>query len=265
MAGLLSLPDELLGEIYIFAGQQTQTLVRLSAVNRRMREIWLHDADLIIAQVVRLYTPNHHEVIPLTRLEARCPLPTTGFHTLDDADQGPPLRLCLPSLMRNIALASEVCSRIQNCQRFGILLQHRPEESACDSATNKLEPMYYLLRRFPVAYHWPSLRPPLYAALQAMTDEALYCFTEICVRILCIEIGGTWPQRHLLHKPVEQYTKDDFTLFGSPNATSYHIADMWTFANHVGRRVKLNRTEGRTEEPGAEYHAFGGRKYDYFP
>jgi hypothetical protein len=113
MTGLLDLPDELLTEIYVFAGYQIHTLVRLSAVNRRLRTIWVGDADSIITQVVQLFTPKHQEAIPLTRLEARCPLPTTGFHTRYGSDQGPPLRLCLPQLMRNIALASDVCCRVQ--------------------------------------------------------------------------------------------------------------------------------------------------------
>ena len=63
MTGLLSLPDQLLTEIHIFAGQQTRALVRLSAVNRRLRAIWLQDLDHIIAQVVQRKAPNHQDAI----------------------------------------------------------------------------------------------------------------------------------------------------------------------------------------------------------
>jgi hypothetical protein len=254
MAGLLDLPDELLTEIYIFAGHQMPTLVRLSAVNRRLRNIWLGDADSIIAQAVQHYTPSHQEAIPLTHLEARCPLPTTGFHILDDSDQGPPLRLCLPRMMRNIALASDVCCRVQVSRNIEILLN-----PGCDREKCKLESLYYLTRTLLVAYHWPSLRPPLYAALKALTHESLYRFTEICLRILAIEPDGMWPRKHLLHKPVEQYTEDDFLVIGPPGGRAYHVADMWAFVHNLGRSVRWNRTEGRTEEPGAGYHAFGGK------
>jgi hypothetical protein len=254
MAKLLGLPDELLTEIYVFAGHQIHTLVRLSAVNRRLRTIWVGDADSIITQAVLVFTPNHQEAIPLTRLEARCPLPTTGFHTLNDSDQGPPLRLCLPQLMRNIALVSDVCCRVQVSRNIEILLN-----PGCGLPKCKLEPLYYLTRTFLVAYHWPSLRPPLYAALQALTDESLYRFTEMCLRILAIEPDGFWPQKHLLHKPVEQYTEDDFLVIGPPGGRAYHVADMWAFVHDLGRRVRWNRTEGRTEEPGAGYHTFGGK------
>ena len=112
MASLLSLPDELLTEIYILAGQQTRALVRLSAVNRRLRAIWLQDADFIIAQVVQLKAPNHQDAIALTLLETRCPVPVRGFHTLDESHEASPLRLCLPPLMRNLDLASAVCSQL---------------------------------------------------------------------------------------------------------------------------------------------------------
>ena len=253
MAGLLSLPDELLTEIYIFAGQQMPTLVRMSAVNRRLRTIWLGDADSIITQVVQLYTPKHQDAILLTHLEARRPLPTTGFYTLNDSDQGPALRLCLPPLMRNIDLATDVYRRVQVSRNIEILLN-----PGCDREKCKLEPLYYLTRRFLVAYHWPSLRPPLYAALQALTDESLYRFMDMCLRILAIDPDGFWPQNHLLHKPVEQYTEDDFVVIGLMGR-SYHIADMWAYVHDLGRRVNWNRTEGRTVEPGAGYHAFGGK------
>lgn len=110
MTGLLSLPNELLTEIYIFAGQQTRALVRLSAVNRRLRAIWIRESDIIIASAIQLKAPNHSDATSLTLLEARCPVPVTGFLTLDESYQGPPLRLCLPQLMRNIGLASAICS-----------------------------------------------------------------------------------------------------------------------------------------------------------
>jgi hypothetical protein len=156
--------------------------------------------------------------------------------------------------MRNIALVSDVCCRVQVSRNIEILLN-----PGCDLPKCKLEPLYYLTRTFLVAYHWPSLRPPLYAALQALTDEFLYRFTEMCLRILAIEPDGFWPQKHLLHKPVEQYTEDDFLVIGPPGGRAYHVADMWAFVHDLGRRVRWNRTDGRTEEPGAGYHTFGGK------
>ena len=256
MAELLSLPDELLIEIYICAGHQIRALARLSAVNRRTRAIWLHNADIIIPQVVQLYIPNHQDAISLTHLETRCPLPTIGFHALDDSDQGIPLRLCLPSLMRNIALATEVCSRVP--REIEIILQYEPDNVKWDPVTDRLEPLYYLLRRCLVAYHWPSLRPPLYIALKALTDESIKRFAQICLHII-LASPGIRPEDHLLYKPIEQHSKEDFLVIGPPRGTPYHIADMWAFANQLGKKLKWDRLGGLAEDPGADYHPFGGK------
>jgi hypothetical protein len=254
MAGLLSLPDELLTEIYIFAGQQTPALVRLSAVNRRLRAIWLQDADFIIAQVVQLKAPNHQDAIALTLLEARCPLPTTGFHTLGDSDQGPRLRLCLQPLMRNIDLASDICSQLP--LEIASFRKHNPNNRDWDPITEQLEPLYYLVRHALVAYHWPSLRPSLYAALKALTCESLKRYLQICSYIT-VPKPGMRPSDHLLYKPTEQYSHEDFAST-EPEGVLNVIADMWAFAGHVGWKLTWDREDGLPEDPGADFNAFGG-------
>jgi hypothetical protein len=254
MAGLLSLPDEILTEIYILAGQQTGALVRLSAVNRQLRAIWLQDSDHIIAQAVQLKAPNHQDAISLTRLEARCPLPNTGFHTLDDSDQGPPLRLCLQPLMRNIALASDICSQLP--LEVANLRKHNPQNRDWDPITEDLEPLYYLLRRALVAYHWPSLRPPLYTALKALPRESLRRYLQMNSYIT-VPKPGTRPGDHLLYKPIEQYSHADF-VSAEPDGVSNVVADMWAFAGRVGWKLTWDREDGLPEEPGADFDAFGG-------
>jgi hypothetical protein len=108
--------------------------------------------------------------------------------------------------------------------------------------------------------------PPPDSTLLTMRDKVLLyastcrnCFTEMCLRILAIEPDGMWPRKHLLHKPVEQYTEHDFLVISPPMGRSYHVADMWAYVHDLGRRVRWNRTEGRTEEPSAGYHAFVGK------
>lgn len=83
MAGLFSLPNEALSEIYIFAGQDARALVRLSAVNRLSRAIWLQDSANIIAQSLELQALSHQDAIVLTMLETRCPMHVPGFHQID--------------------------------------------------------------------------------------------------------------------------------------------------------------------------------------
>lgn len=145
MTNLLSLPEEIITQIYIFAGENTRALVRLSAVNRRLRALWLQDSDYIIAQSLELKAPGHQDAIVLTLMEACCPMPVSGFHRVHASKDDPSLRLHLPGLMRNVGLASTVCTKT--------LKWH-------DSIyrTESLPNQYYLVLQLMVACHYPDLR-----------------------------------------------------------------------------------------------------------
>jgi hypothetical protein len=110
-ARLLSLPEEIITRIYIFAGENTRTLVRLSAVNRCLRAIWLQDSDCIIAQKLELKAPGDQDAIALTLMEACCTMPVSGFHRVNAPKDDLLLRLHRPGLMRNVDLASTVCTK----------------------------------------------------------------------------------------------------------------------------------------------------------
>ena len=105
MAHLLYLPGEIITQIYVFAGENTRALVRLSAVNRRLRALWLQDSDYIIAQSLELKAPGHQDAIALTLMEACCPMPVSGLH---GPKVDPSLRLHVPGLIRNVGVASTV-------------------------------------------------------------------------------------------------------------------------------------------------------------
>jgi hypothetical protein len=45
MAGLFSLPNEAITQIYNLAGHDAPALAGLFAVNRRLRALWLQDSD----------------------------------------------------------------------------------------------------------------------------------------------------------------------------------------------------------------------------
>ena len=108
MTNLLSPPEEIITQIYIFAGENTRALVRLSAVNRRLRALWLQDSDYIIAQSLELKAPGHQDAIALTLMEACCPMPVSGFHRVNASKDDPSLRQHLPGLLRNLDIASTV-------------------------------------------------------------------------------------------------------------------------------------------------------------
>ena len=255
MASLLSLPDELLTEIYILAGQQTRALVRLSAVNRRLRAIWLQDADFIIAQVVQLKAPGHQDAIALTLLETRCPVPVRGFHTLDESHEAPPLRLCLPPLMRNLDLASAVCSQL--LLEIVACRQCRPDDPDWGSPMCPLEPLYYLIRTACVAFHYWQLRPALYAALKALSDESLRCIQKMG-QVLSSRKRVTRPHAHSRFKPVNEFTRDEL-YEREIEGWRWFLTDTWDFATLVGIKLLWDREDGLEEDPGEYFEPRGGR------
>lgn len=160
MAGLLSLPNKIILDIYVLTrALSTHSLVQLSAANCHLRAIWLQDSNRIIAQSIQVKAPEHQDAIALTLLEARYPMPTTGFHTLHESWADPPLCLYLPQLMQNVKLASVMCHEMpgwdEDCGD-GIPLAY------------PLATTYCLMRQLVVAYHYPQLRLPLCAILETL-------------------------------------------------------------------------------------------------
>lgn len=255
MTGLLSLPDQLLTEIHIFAGQQTRALVRLSAVNRRLRAIWLQDLDHIIAQVVQRKAPNHQDAIELTLLEARCPVLVSGFHTLDDSRQGPSLRLCLPPLMRNLDLASAACYQLP--LELAERQRYCPADPYWDPPICPLEPLYYLIRRGCVAFNYWQLRPPLYNVSKALCDESLRC-SQLLALVFTSAKPVTRPHAHSRFKPSDDFTSDE--LYESKyEGWRWFLTDLWDFAISVGDKLATDREEGNKEDPGEFFEPSGGR------
>lgn len=111
MARPLSLPEEAITQIYIFTGDNTRALIKLSAVNRRLRALCLQDSDYIIARSLELKAPGHLDAIALTLMETHCPMPVSGFHRVNASKDYLWLRLHVLGLMRNVDLASTVYNK----------------------------------------------------------------------------------------------------------------------------------------------------------
>jgi hypothetical protein len=71
MARLLDNSEKTITHIYVIAGENTRALVRLAAVNRRMRAVWLQDSDYIIARSLELQAPDHQDAIGLAQCQSR--------------------------------------------------------------------------------------------------------------------------------------------------------------------------------------------------
>jgi hypothetical protein len=105
MARLLDNSEKTITHIYVIAGENTRALVRLAAVNRRMRAVWLQDSDYIIARSLELQAPDHQDAIGLTLMEVCCPMPVSGFRRIIARKDEPSLRLHIQGHTRNVGFA----------------------------------------------------------------------------------------------------------------------------------------------------------------
>lgn len=242
MTNLLSLPEEIITQIYIFAGENTRALVRLSAVNRRLRALWLQDSDYIIAQSLELKAPGHQDAIALTLMEACCPMPVSGFHRVHASKDDPSLRLHLPGLMRNIGLASMVCTKASEWQNSTYKEDFLPLED--------LPNPYYLMRQLMVACHYPDLRVPLRVKLETLSTAAVSAWE----RIDCyLRKHSPVSRAHPIYDYDAPRTRLD-DLDEPPPVVKTHA---WNFTGAVFSDIFLADADGTEWKPGDEYYAHG--------
>lgn len=179
MVGLLSLPEELLTEIYIFTGIRTGALIAVSQVNRRLRGVWLRNSDRIIKNCCALSGPGHEAAIDLALVEARFSQSVDGFQFFDPSKPAAPLRLCLPSISRNIHLASQFC---QTLLEWHNTVTARPK-SKRRPITQPLPPTYYLFRQVVASFHLPQFRPPLSRHIRDLTQGEIEALLEVALFI----------------------------------------------------------------------------------
>lgn len=245
MSGSLSLPNEIILEIWSFVGAMSiPSLVRLSAVNRRTRSIWEKHSTPIVDQALQLGAPDYQDAIALTLLETRCPVPIKGFHSFDQSQEDPPIRLYLPQLLENIDLASTVSSELSSWE------EQRGEglPLACPPP-----PIYYLMRKLRAAYHYPQLRRPLCAAVADLLDEALHVWDSMSFW-LYLDAPVDLSVANQIQDDSKRAMLDDGSL--EPRA----LADDWEFVYDVGHQVGSDRRAGRSGHPDRDYLEWGGLK-----
>jgi hypothetical protein len=242
MTDLLSLPEETITQIYIFAGENTRALVRLSAVNRRLRALWLQDSDHIITQSLELKAPGHRDAIALTLMEACCPMPVSGFHRVNASKDDLSLRLHPPGLMRNVGLASMVCTKTSEWQNSTYKEDFLPLED--------LPNPYYLMRQLMVACHYPDLRQQLRGKLETLSPAAIFAWNRIeCY--LC-KHSPVSRSHHIYDYDAPRTKLDD--LDEPPPVVRTHA---WDFPGAVFSDIFLADAYGTGWKPGDEYYAYG--------
>lgn len=251
MTGNFLLPTEIILEIYGYDNAvSTRALVRISAVNRHWRAIWLQDLEKITREAIRLKAPDDKDAVALALLETRRPLPITRFYLYEYAHAHAHqqlLRLHLPQLMRNIGLAAAICDRMP---------AYNDETGEGVSLIHPLQPVYYLTQKLVVAYRYHQLRPQLLSAVKHLTEGQLYDWSRMG-RYLGMRIPADLPSAHGLH------TWDDDGSSSGDDGSSGRIVlvERWQFAIEVGNKLRRDRTEDTEGEPDDHCHSFGGRMY----
>lgn len=153
MADLLSLPNELLTNIYTHIAT-LQSAACLSAANKRMYAIWLRDTDRIADCIVRRQIPAHERAIELAILEETWSEDNTPPLPIDNK---PPIRLYGRRLLRIADYASVAIAewdrQLDECPPDDDLENRRP----C-SVTNERSPYaaFYLIRKIIFSLGYPD-------------------------------------------------------------------------------------------------------------
>lgn len=107
MAGLLSLPNELLIQV-LSASPTTRTLCNLANINKRLRAIRIKSSNQIIIDVYRPRISHLKDAVDFTLAEARLVATVTSDAALPELQ---PLCHYLPRILRNVDLAVKMCDR----------------------------------------------------------------------------------------------------------------------------------------------------------
>lgn len=251
MTGLLSLPEEILTEIYILSGQQIESLSHLSCVNRRLHDIWIKDSDHIIASAVRLVAPNHEDAIALTLLEMRLPKRITGFHSFDPSEPCLPLRSCLPGLRRSLTVGIQVC---EHFLEWNVLEE---ENDVRVFVLEPLPPVYYFIREMVVAFHLPQLR-------LAMNDKIIGFFETagavenyaMMSNFMLTDMAPSLQVPHCIERPCPH------PINSSGDQNLMDVTHKWGFALKVGWNLLVDREDGLPDDPFSGYYPDGGPEKD---
>lgn len=153
MSSLLSLSTELLIQV-LAASDTIPDALRLSATNRRLRDIWLEHSTQVIEAILSKSIPAYEDAVSLAATETRLQ---------SSMDHEPSLLQCLPTLLRNADLCASAC-----------LAYSAFREDAPSPPTS-----YYYLRRVGLGYEYHQIRDDLYAELRATSREALVTHADM--------------------------------------------------------------------------------------
>lgn len=170
MAGLTSLPNELLLPIFLSA-PTIQAAGRFSSASRRLYTVWLANVNHITETLLKRDYAAYEDAFDLAITEARFSLSTALAPTLGSARPAP--HLWLPRFLDNALLAETACcvwdKHIQSLPYGGYRRGLAPAS---------IPALYYIHRRLLLGYYHASLQAEMRAKLEAMPTDTVRMLYE---------------------------------------------------------------------------------------
>jgi hypothetical protein len=226
MTTLLSLPNELIIHIYTHA-PTLQAAACLSAVNRRLRSVWLENTNQIAEPILRRQIPAYDEAVDVAILEAE----------IYDSPHSPakndyPLHLYVNRLLNNASLASSAVTAWVADARD----EPYPEESQAHSS-------YYLMRKLRFEYDHPhaELRQEIFLLLETSSYKVLDLHDTFTGFLLGPNCSDEERRRQGTHKDQGEWTESDemeYEMGGTVNV------ERWEYARGVLEVAREGKRDG---------------------
>jgi hypothetical protein len=174
MTTLLSLPNELIIHIYTHA-PTLQAAACLSAVNKRLRSVWLENTNLIAEAILKRQIPAYDDAVDVAILGA----------DIYNSPKSPskndyPLHLYVDRLLRNADLAASA-TNAWAADRGTLSAEDLATLHPYDLSDASQHASYYLLRKIVVAYQHPvaQLRREMLTTLRATSKDQVLTYTKL--------------------------------------------------------------------------------------
>jgi hypothetical protein len=238
MTTLLSLPNELIIHIYTHA-PTLQAAACLSAVNRRLRSVWLENTNQIAEPILRRQIPAYDEAVDVAILEAE----------IYDSPHSPakndyPLHLYVNRLLNNASLASSA-TNAWTVDRGTLSAESLEILHPYDLSDNSQHASYYLLRKGVLAHQHPvaQLRRDILSTLRVASEDQVLMHTKLIDSMM--GSFGTNPDR-CRHRILADEEDEDCTSGG--DSIGSHAKKEWRHVRSVLYAAVRDKNAGGTRK-----------------
>lgn len=233
MAALLSLPNELILDIYT-SMPDLESAARLSSVNKRLRNIWLENDNQIADAILRPQIPDYEDAVELAILEE-----TVGNDAQLSHVKGQiPTRFYLRRLLTNANLASSAVTAWTHWMANLTADNYRHHMSYTSPYAS-----YYLMRKIVLAHQHPEarLQQALYATLRTESYDAVLTHSGLNEFLTGRFDHDIESERHGIFKSEEDWTEEEEMM----HEMNYSVLEEeWNYVSDVLHAAMQEKVHG---------------------